>query len=121
MHTILTMLYTIGDDAAVKRYGVELATEMCKTLLGSGLVKGLHFYTLNLEQAVRAILKNLKLDGERYSTAYTVRTILIHNRHHAHTLQTLYSYTTHIHYTHYTHTLQTEGVTLADERRGEAG
>jgi len=40
------------DDAAVKKYGVEFGTNMIKALLASGLVKGVHFYTLNLARSV---------------------------------------------------------------------
>ncbi|WVQ85878.1 methylenetetrahydrofolate reductase [Cryptococcus sp. DSM 104549] len=48
-----------SDDAAVKRYGAELATKMVKEVLESGLVPGIHFCTLNLEKSVRTILENL--------------------------------------------------------------
>ncbi|CAM9104837.1 unnamed protein product, partial [Heterosigma akashiwo] len=44
-----------ADDAAVKRYGVELAVDMCQQLLAAGC-PGLHFYTLNLERSVREVL-----------------------------------------------------------------
>jgi 5,10-methylenetetrahydrofolate reductase len=33
----------------VKEAGVKIGTAMCRTLLDAG-VKGLHFYTLNLEK-----------------------------------------------------------------------
>lgn len=49
------------DDEAVKRFGVEYGTEMCRRILRSGLVPGLHFYTLNLEKTVVSILENLDL------------------------------------------------------------
>ncbi|WVR08500.1 methylenetetrahydrofolate reductase [Kwoniella sp. DSM 27419] len=48
-----------SDDAAVKRYGAELATKMVKKVLQSGLIPGVHFCTLNLEKSVRTILDNL--------------------------------------------------------------
>jgi methylenetetrahydrofolate reductase (NADPH) len=37
------------DDAAIRSYGVELASNMCRELLETGLVPGFHFYTLNRE------------------------------------------------------------------------
>ncbi|KAK4534421.1 hypothetical protein CDCA_CDCA01G0446 [Cyanidium caldarium] len=49
------------DEDAVKAFGVEYGTEMCRRILKSGLVPGLHFYTLNLESTVVAILENLRL------------------------------------------------------------
>ncbi len=56
---ILNHLATIEtDDSAVKAYGIELATKMCRRLLEEG-VPGLHFYTLNLERSSIAILENL--------------------------------------------------------------
>lgn len=48
-----------SDDAAVKRYGAELATKMVNQIIESGLVPGVHFCTLNLEKSVRTILDNL--------------------------------------------------------------
>jgi methylenetetrahydrofolate reductase (NADPH) len=48
------------DDEHVQAYGVEQAAKMCKELLDAG-VKGLHFYTLNLDQSVRQILLQLGL------------------------------------------------------------
>ena len=40
-------------------FGVDYATAMCKKLLDSDKVHGLHMYTLNLEIATIQILKNL--------------------------------------------------------------
>ena len=48
-----------SDDAAVKRYGADLATKMVSRLVASGLVQGVHFCTLNLEKSVRTILENV--------------------------------------------------------------
>ncbi len=48
------------NEEAVKQYGIELGTEMCKRILDSG-VPGLHMYTLNLERSAVAILENLGL------------------------------------------------------------
>jgi len=46
------------DEEAVKAYGIELGIRMCKYLLDKG-IKGLHFYTLNLEKTVVEIIKGL--------------------------------------------------------------
>jgi len=51
------------DDEHVQAYGIQQATKMCKELLNAG-VKGLHFYTLNIDQSVRQILLNLGLINE---------------------------------------------------------
>jgi len=49
------------NDAAIKKFGVDYCTKVCKTLLDSGIVPGLHMYTLNLETATIQVLKNLGL------------------------------------------------------------
>ncbi|CAL8464700.1 g4235 [Coccomyxa elongata] len=48
------------NDEAVKAYGIQLGTDMCRRLLEFG-TPGLHMYTLNLESAAVAILENLGL------------------------------------------------------------
>ena len=48
-----------ADDAAVKRYGAALGTEMVRRLLDKGTVQGVHFCTLNLEKSVRVIMDDL--------------------------------------------------------------
>ncbi|WVN89599.1 methylenetetrahydrofolate reductase [Cryptococcus depauperatus CBS 7841] len=55
-----------ADDAAVKRYGAELATKMVRRILDSGFVSGVHFCTLNLEKSVWTILDNLGWMEERH-------------------------------------------------------
>ncbi|CAI8010514.1 Methylenetetrahydrofolate reductase [Geodia barretti] len=47
------------DDAAIQKFGISFAVNMCKELLNSGLVNGLHFYTLNREVATISILTEL--------------------------------------------------------------
>lgn len=46
------------NDEAIRNFGVDQATTMCRELLDSGRVHGVHFYTLNREVAtieVRAV------------------------------------------------------------------
>ncbi|XP_041130627.1 methylenetetrahydrofolate reductase-like [Polyodon spathula] len=49
------------NDAAIRNYGIDQAVEMCKVLLHSGEVPGLHFYTLNREVATMEVLRRLGL------------------------------------------------------------
>jgi len=50
---------SIKDDTnAIKKFGVDFGTEMCRSLLDSG-VEILHFYTLNLEKVVYGITDDL--------------------------------------------------------------
>ena len=49
-----------NDDASVIEYGIDQATQMCEILLKEG-VSGLHFYTLNLESSILAVINNLGL------------------------------------------------------------
>ncbi|RIA92482.1 methylenetetrahydrofolate reductase-domain-containing protein [Glomus cerebriforme] len=47
------------DDAAVKEYGIKLATDMIRKMFADG-IKGYHFYTMNLERSTRIILETLE-------------------------------------------------------------
>ncbi|TMW58317.1 hypothetical protein Poli38472_011905 [Pythium oligandrum] len=49
-----------NDDAAVKRYGTQLAIQTCKKIMDAG-IKSLHFYTMNLASTVTQILDGLDL------------------------------------------------------------
>eukprot|EP01101_Sappina_pedata_P003993 TRINITY_DN1634_c0_g1_i1.p1 TRINITY_DN1634_c0_g1~~TRINITY_DN1634_c0_g1_i1.p1 ORF type:complete len:568 (-),score=188.55 TRINITY_DN1634_c0_g1_i1:321-1985(-) len=61
---VLDALEEVKDnDEAVKEFGVKLAIDMCQELLAAG-IKGLHFYTLNLEKTVLQIVEGLKLTKE---------------------------------------------------------
>jgi methylenetetrahydrofolate reductase (NADPH) len=46
------------DERKIKEYGIKLAVRMCRRLINSG-VRGIHIYTMNQEEGVREIVKNL--------------------------------------------------------------
>ena len=50
-----------GDDLeAIRAYGLEIVTELCRRLLEGG-APGLHFYTLNRSEPTLAVCQNLGL------------------------------------------------------------
>ena len=58
---VLGRIIPLQDDpAALRAEGVQIATELCDTLLAGG-APGLHFYTLNRSKATREIFAALRL------------------------------------------------------------
>ena len=56
---VLAQLRPVAEDPdAVREVGVEIATELCQTLLDEGAA-GLHYYTLNRSTATREIHRSL--------------------------------------------------------------
>jgi methylenetetrahydrofolate reductase (NADPH) len=49
----------------LQRFGIDQGTAMCRRILESGNVHGLHMYTLNQERGAVAILENLGLINEQ--------------------------------------------------------
>ena len=52
-----------NSDADIKALGIKLGAEMCRELIAAGAI-GLHLYTLNLEDAMNGVLKELGLYKE---------------------------------------------------------
>lgn len=51
-----------NDDEKVRSIGIKLVADMCRKILASGLgIRGLHFYTMNLEKGTKMILEELSL------------------------------------------------------------
>lgn len=60
---IVYRLRDYGDDrVSIKKFGVEVATELCRQLLEKG-APGLHFYTMNQSDAIEQIWENLSLSS----------------------------------------------------------
>ena len=60
------------DDEAFRKYGIKLCIDLCRELLDSGIVPGLHFYTLNREAAVKEILTALNMWCQNTSAVRTL-------------------------------------------------
>lgn len=51
-----------NDDEKVREIGTKLVADMCRRILKEPIgIKGLHFYTMNLEKATRMLLEELSL------------------------------------------------------------
>lgn len=51
-----------NNDEKVRELGTKLVGDMCRRILNADLgIKGLHFYTMNLEKGTRMLLEELKL------------------------------------------------------------
>ncbi|KAK2463578.1 hypothetical protein APHAL10511_004329 [Amanita phalloides] len=51
-----------NDDEKVRKLGITLVAGMCRKILDSDLgIKGLHFYTMNLEKGTKMLLEELNL------------------------------------------------------------
>lgn len=58
-------LLGFGDDAdSLRKFGIDVVTELCEDLLQGG-APGLHFYSMNLSQAVSQIWTNLDLGNRQ--------------------------------------------------------
>ena len=51
-----------NDDEQVRAIGTKLVSEMCRRILQEDLgIRGLHFYTMNLEKGTKMLLEELNL------------------------------------------------------------
>ncbi|KAF9240705.1 methylenetetrahydrofolate reductase-domain-containing protein [Melanogaster broomeanus] len=51
-----------NDDEKVREVGTKLVADMCRKILDAGIgIKGLHFYTMNLEKGTKMLLEELNL------------------------------------------------------------
>lgn len=58
---ICKQMESYGDDQeSIRKFGTELVTQLCQTLLESG-APGIHFYTMNQVEPTRTIHQNLNL------------------------------------------------------------
>ncbi len=57
---IVNALAEIKDnDEAIRKFGIETSVALCRDLIQSGVVFGLHFYTMNREVAITEVLRQL--------------------------------------------------------------
>lgn len=58
---ICQRIEAFGDDQdSIRKFGIEVVTQLCQTLLDSG-APGIHFYTMNQVEPTREIYTNLNL------------------------------------------------------------
>jgi len=57
-----------GDKDSIQKFGIEVVTQLCQTLLDNGC-PGIHFYTMNQLEPVQTIYHNLGLEAGRESAA----------------------------------------------------
>jgi len=51
-----------NNDEKVREIGIKLVSDMCRKILDAPLgIKGLHFYTMNLEKGTKMLLQELNL------------------------------------------------------------
>lgn len=49
-----------GDSDSIRKFGIEVVTQLCQTLIDNGC-PGIHFYTMNQLEPIRTIHRNLGL------------------------------------------------------------
>ncbi|XP_074602822.1 methylenetetrahydrofolate reductase (NADPH)-like [Brevipalpus obovatus] len=49
------------DPEKLLKYGIDFATDLCQELIKSGLINGLHFYTMNKDDGVIEIIRRLNI------------------------------------------------------------
>ena len=58
---ICQRMESYGDDQdSISKFGIEVVTQLCQTLLDSG-APGIHFYTMNQVEPTQQIFRNLGL------------------------------------------------------------
>ncbi|KAI2801229.1 hypothetical protein BLOT_011805 [Blomia tropicalis] len=50
-----------NNDEAIRNYGIDWTIQLCREILLAGITPGIHFYTLNRQQATVSIVKALNL------------------------------------------------------------
>jgi methylenetetrahydrofolate reductase (NADPH) len=68
--SVLDQVEAVKDDEdALRELGIKLGAEMCRELLESGTVPGLHMYSLNLERSAVAILEEVGVLAKEETTS----------------------------------------------------